>query len=66
EVALLIDGAVLGRWPFAVAAPEWTLDLRPTGEVLVFNGDAALLREGYAPPGAATAVVYGRNINRAE
>jgi len=65
EVQLVIGGALVERWAFVPTSPEWTLDLRPTGEVVVMNGTDALLRSTFTPPTSASAVVYGRNANRA-
>ncbi len=66
ELALVIGDATIERWPFDDASPEWTLDLRPTGEVVVSNAGMILRRAPYAPPATAAAIIYGRNINRAD
>jgi hypothetical protein len=66
QVTLVVGGAVVTQWPFDAMSPEWTLDLRPTGEIVVRRGDETLIHSPYAPPASATAAIWGRNTNRAE
>ncbi len=66
EVTLLLSGTTIHRWDFDPAEPTWTLDLRPSGDAVVMNGGVPMIRVPYAPPVTATAVIYGRNLNRAE
>ncbi|MCA9583500.1 MAG: hypothetical protein KC416_16990, partial [Myxococcales bacterium] len=63
-VALLLGGTIVNEWtlPNKTTGSRWTLELSPTGQVEVGNGDgSAGYTTTFAPLGGARVALYGRN-----
>ena len=65
EVALVIDGVVVGSAPMTSAVETWTLTVRPTGDVTAGRPGEAPLRGDAPLTSAARVVIHGRSRNPA-